>query len=245
MSVLILAALPEELAGLRRSMAEDAPGAEGTRRGRIAGAAVTLAVLGDGARGAARRARALLEAIEPPELVVLAGFAGALSPELEVGSVVVARRVVAWGPSGAPQPALEAPRGPREAALVASGARDVVAVSAQALVATAAEKRAMAARLGEGPAVVDLESRAVLEAVAARRLPWLLLRAVSDGADESLPEVLTRSASSDGAVNRAALIARALTRPTAWLSLARLAQRARRGSDALAAALSAALAARG
>ena len=115
-------------------------------------------------------------------------MAGGLSPRLFAGSLVASRRIV--------DDAGEAPR-PDEALLaraVAAGAaaatlvtvsRPVVAASAKAELA-----RAIGANVrGDDSAAVDMESAAWSRVAAARGIPFLAVRAISDRFDEDLPGV--------------------------------------------------------
>jgi adenosylhomocysteine nucleosidase len=116
---------------------------------------VRVSVSGMG-RYAARSAAERTCAVEqPPQLVIAAGFCGALRPDLRVGDVVVESK----GTGGR---VLTVPR----------------------LVADPAEKRSLHAETGAD--VVDMESTAVAEVCAARGIPFLAVRAVSDTADTAL-----------------------------------------------------------
>ena len=212
--VLIVTALPEELAAFTRRRLP--PG-------------VVAASTGDGAAKAARTADRLCERYRP-SLLVGAGVAGALSPDLEVGDIVVAFRVV--------DDAGEAP--PPNGVLVVHaaakpGARQGTLVSVDRPLVTRAEKAGWFARLGPGPAAVDMESAAWARAAAAHAIPCLIVRVVSDTADEELPGYLSECMDTEGGIRRAAVVGRALARPASIPALLRMRRRVHAQSVRLAA----------
>jgi len=225
----ILAALPEEAAEVLGRLEDRAdapltPAPHGRGRGvgrsvalgRLAGSPVAVLVTGDGAHNARQSVEALLDAI-PVSRLLLIGVAGGLTGGLSPGQLIVAGEVVGAesGSRYRPQP------NAAENAAAAIGADPATVVTARRLVLTAAEKRRLWAGRGRAATsgVVDLESEAVVEAAQASGIPWLVLRAVSDAADESLPGFLAECAGSDGAIRRSAVLRHALRHPWALPSL--------------------------
>ena len=224
---LIATALPEELGALLRR-------ARGVRRragafeGTLGGRRVLLACTGSGPRRAAQELDRLL-AEGPASLVIGAGVAGALTPGLAVGDVIVARRV-RDGSGEAPAPD-EGWRG-RASRL---GARPAVAVSVDRVVTRPADRLDLSREVPAGTAgSVDMESAAWSRAAERRRVPCLILRAIADRSCEELPEYLARCLDVEGAVSRRRIAARALVRPGSMRSLLRLRRQAREASERLA-----------
>ena len=239
MTVAIVAAMPEELAPLRARLVGPtrAPrNGVAIERGRLGGREVALAATGDGARNARAGVAALLSAASDVESLIVVGVSGALSPELATADLVVASRVTDEdGEAHDADPARVA------AAVQATGARAAVVLSARRIADSAQEKRRLAQQAGPGPAVVDLESAAYVAAAAAASIPWIVLRAVSDRADENLPALLNRSLDSGGAVNRGRVLRGLLGDPGALPQLLALRKRVGQCAEVLARAAEAAL----
>ncbi len=202
--LLILAALREETAKMRR----------------IEG--VAIATTGDGALRAGRGAATAIDRTHP-RFVVGTGIAGALSPDLERGDVVVARTIVDEnGTRTACDPALLA-------TAIAAGAKPGTLVVSRGIASSAA-KRNLAAGI-EGPAAVDLESAAWQRAAAERSLPFVAIRCILDVADEALPPFLERCTRADGSISRARVVLHAMLHP---LEIRRLIELQRRTAAAAA-----------
>jgi adenosylhomocysteine nucleosidase len=170
--------------------------------------------------GAAAVARALTWLTQQPlpRLVVSAGFAGALSPTLNVADLILATEVI--GPDGAVWPAcdggLTAPRGR--------------VVTTTTLSGDPAEK----VRLGQEhqAAVVEMEAAHVARWCAGRGVPFACLKVVSDAVTTALPPDLL--ALLDGGRVRPWRLAAALCRrPQLLGDLWRLGRDTRRASRAL------------
>jgi adenosylhomocysteine nucleosidase len=263
----IIAAMPEEVAPLRARLIgarglslRGGTGAAEVVLGHLDGVAVALAVTGDGARNAREGVAALLGHVEVNRLIAL-GVAGALSPDLAEGALVVAEQVMLEG--GGPGTTLRADQALVESAVRATGARRGVVMTAGRIADTAAEKQrlfglivpagtaAPASRLGgtiggtiggassgATSAVVDLESADYIGAAARAGIPWIVLRAVSDTADEALPALLNRSRDEGGAVRRGSVVRGLLGDPGALPALLGLRRRVQLGAGVLSRATS-------
>jgi len=230
--------MPEELAPLRARLVgsrRTQQGAMVVERGRLGGHEVALAATGDGARNARAGVAELLAACGAEALVVL-GVSGALSPDLATADLIVASRVTDEDGT-----AREADADRVAAATRATGGRRAVVMSARRIADSAGEKRRLAEQAGAGLAVVDLESAAYVAVAEARAIPWVVLRAVSDRADESLPPLLNRSLDSGGAVNRGRVLRGLFADPGALPQLLALRKRVGQCALVLARAAEAAL----
>jgi nucleoside phosphorylase len=232
--------MPEELAPLRSRLTgleHRSAGALRLEFGQLGGRRVVLAVTGDGERNAHAGVAALLAAARVEQLIAI-GVAGALHRGLATASLVVASRVTDAGGRavvGDEQLIAEVAR--------ATGGRAAVVLSAAAIVDRIDEKQRLARQIAPAdvPAVVDLESAAYVAAAVAAGIPWLVLRAVSDTADESLPALLNRSRDEGGAVRRARVVLGLLRQPQALPVLLSLRGRVGRCAEVLARAVAAAL----
>jgi hypothetical protein len=121
-----------------------------------------------------------------------------------------------------------------------AGARPAALISVPRLAATVADKqRLLSLTVARAPglaAAVDLESAAFVAAAAARGLPWLILRAISDTAAEALPPLLNRCLDDGGAIRRGLLAARLIGEPSALPRLLALRQRVQACAELLATA---------
>jgi adenosylhomocysteine nucleosidase len=236
-----IAAMPEEMAPLRGRMS-DAKRIAGHGMdivsGRVGGVPVVLAVTGDGERNARAGIAALLAAARLDRLIAI-GVAGALSRELVAGALVVADRVVTE--DGSETFHTDGPLSAR-AVRQASALRGLV-VTARRIADTVAEKQRLlaASQAGSLVAVVDLESAAYAAAATRAALPFVVVRAVSDTADEGLPALLNRCRDKGGAVRRGRVAFELLGDPGALPILLSLRQRVRLGAEGLARAIEAML----
>jgi hypothetical protein len=211
----VIAALDEEIAGLRR------------RRARM-----ELWVTGDGALNARRGAQRLLDRHAIGRLVVI-GISGAITSDLAPGDLVVARIVASTdGAVFHPDPSLVA------IACDRLGAIPGTVVATPTLVRTGAECAELAGWAQTDRALVaDLESAEFAEAAERRGVPYVVLRAVSDTRDAPLPDVLDGCQRADGSIDRTLVARRAFARPSSWIELARLRARVSSCANRLASAV--------
>jgi adenosylhomocysteine nucleosidase len=157
--------------------------------------------------------------------VVACGFAGALSPSLKVGDVLVASEVVEtiddihWRTS-VPVELGDLPVGRL--------------LTAPRLVATPADKRSLAGQTGA--VMVDMESAAIAEVCQERRVPCAVVRAISDAADAALSPRLVALVSR-GRVAPWQVVAAVARSPRLAVELWRLARDTRIAARALAATI--------
>lgn len=190
-------------------------------------------VVGVGMRAGARLSGLLEE--RAPAAVVIAGICGALDPSLRPGDIIVSRSVVAHD-----RPELSCDARMIDAArsaLAGERNRRVTFISSRLLTVAAPvmdldARRDLWNTFGAGG--VDMETYAFADAAFARGVPWLAVRAVSDGSATRIPSAVAgwRDESDDRRVMQA--IAR---RPWRWPSAARLALGTRAALRSLALAM--------
>jgi adenosylhomocysteine nucleosidase len=139
--------------------------------------------------------------------LVSAGCAGALAPDLTIGALVVASAVIRLDGS------LYLPDAQWRSAVVrrTNAALRPFFSHPTEVCATAAERAALRARLHAD--VVDEESFAVAQVAAARNLPFLVLRAISDAADQTILPHDTQAQRPDGSEDIGPVIGDALQNP--------------------------------
>mgnify|MGYP001260685816 FL=1 len=178
------------------------------------------------------RARSAIEWLlvdQEPNLVVAAGFAGALDPQLNVGDVVVASEVVEtdgerW------RTVLPAELGDRECGRV---------LTARQMIGAPASKRRL--HRDTRAIAVDMESAAIAEACQAGRIPCAVIRAISDAADTTLSPEMVRLLSG-AKVSPVRAFAAVIRRPHIVGEFWRLARATRLAAENLADALDALMA---
>ena len=151
--ILVCFALTEEAAPFQKAM-----------RGRPN---VSILVTGVGKRNAKNALQKTLTS-QSPHLVLTAGFAGGLNPNLHLGDVLFAT-----------DDATLAGR------LAAAGARPGKLFCADRIATTAAEKQKL--RRATGAEAVEMESDTIQTICRARGIPCATVRVISDEAEEDLP----------------------------------------------------------
>ena len=170
--IVISFALPEEskdivrqLAGARRS----GPAAMPVIAGTLSGREVTIVHSGMGMASASRQIGPFLES-HAPSAWIASGFGGALAPELRVGDVIAVRNF-------------------SDAALLAAiaslPAQCGPLITTKQVIETSVQKKDLARHTGA--MVVDMETAAIHRLCAARGVPMLAIRAISDCANQDLP----------------------------------------------------------
>ena len=84
------------------------------------------------------------------------------------------------------------------------------------------------------PAAADMESACFARVAIAYNIPYLVARAISDDAAETLPDFLEDCRAQDGSIDRRQVMWKAFWRPRSWLQLFRLRGRIQRCALTLA-----------
>jgi adenosylhomocysteine nucleosidase len=169
----------------------------------------------------ASRARAAALAAPAAKAWLAMGCAGALVPWLRRGQGIVANEVVVLDAAGGVAERMGAAGTPLAEMAARHGVRvleGAIAVS-PAVLATAEAKAAVAA--ASGALMVDMESGAIAQVARERGIPFHALRAVLDGAEESLPFGPDVVDERTGSLRMGPVI-RALAPPARWPAAVRL-----------------------
>lgn len=230
----VVTALPEELAPLRARVSGLREERKGSRRfllGRLGARPVVMMATGMGPARAERELRALVEAY-PVTALIGAGLAGALSPGLEAGDLLVGREVR----DGADPVADPDPSWVERALAPGKGGRGVVLVTVGEPLWSAESKAELARRLSPtGPIAVDMESSAWARVAGEHGIPYLVVRSLLDRAEEGLPAFLARCQDEEGSLLLRRVVVQALLHPRAAAELLALRRRVRSGAERLAA----------
>jgi adenosylhomocysteine nucleosidase len=193
---------------------------------KIARGAGLSAVIGGGDHR--RTLKVLEDAVSTAECLVSFGIAGALSPDLRPGDVVLSTEVVdedrRWLSSDSLQPHIAE-------LLEQIGAIEGPVLGAQMVLATQQDKRR--AWQETGAIAVDLESVVVARASAALGIPFIVLRAIADPAARGLPPAALVPLRPDGKPAVGQVLASVMRRPQQLPTLLGVAREARQALAAL------------
>ena len=170
---------------------------------------------------------------EAPDLMVSAGFGGAVLDGLAVGDVVLAEQVLRWSDSGFEEIAAEF-HGVGLDADQLSIQRGIYITCAMVL-----NKRALSHMIPVGAVnpVLEMESAAVARVAATHNIPFLGLRAISDSWDEELGFSIGEFCSDDMRIQPVKVLATVLKRPSIIPQLIRLARNSRIAAASLTLAM--------
>jgi adenosylhomocysteine nucleosidase len=177
---------------------------------------VTVVCSGIGAEAARRATEAVIREVSPVR-VISVGFAGALDASLHVGQVLEPRSVI----------------NAADGARTDVGSGEGILVSS-ATVAGTEQKRRL--RKAYGATAVDMEAAAVAQGAQARGVEFGALKAISDAADFSLPE-MEPFVAGDGTFHSVRFACHVALRPWLWRTTIALARNSSKASRALCGAL--------
>jgi adenosylhomocysteine nucleosidase len=173
---------------------------------------VVLVCGGIGAEAARRAGEAVVKRYQP-ELLVSAGFAGALHPKLKVGDVFLPARIIDAKDSSRTE--------------IGLGQGTLISVAS---VASSEQKARLVAAYGAQ--AVDMESAAVAVTAHKHGLAFAAVKAISDDAKFEMPPV-DRFVAADGKFKTKAFAEFAAVRPWLWMRLVHLSWNSARASRAL------------
>lgn len=217
--VAIVAALEREIRPLVRGWRSyRLPAADGLHRLRFFESESAVVVCGGiGREAATEAARAAIERFRP-QVVVSAGFAGAIAPELRVAALLDPEKVIAAKSGTAFETGGE-------------GKGVLVTVSE---VAGREEKRRLAERFSAQ--AVDMEAAAVARAAQAEGVRFRALKAISDEADFPLPPA-AGFIDASGTFHTLRFALYLVLRPWLWRTAREMGRNCSRAAEALAGAL--------
>jgi adenosylhomocysteine nucleosidase len=207
------------VAGLAREAASLGRGVPFT--GRIAELSdnVFLAVSGMGPRRARGAGEALLG--RRADALVSWGTAAALDPRLAPGTLLLPERIVT---AGGREASVDAKWQARLRHRLGEAVPVCVMPLAESPAVLATPRTKQSLREGTGAASADMESAALAGLARERGVPFLVVRAVADSAEVTLPGSVLNALEEDGTVRVGRLLAGLLPRPGEWLDLLRLAR---------------------
>jgi adenosylhomocysteine nucleosidase len=194
------------------------------RGGLYDGIRVVVAESGTGRARARRAAQALVDA-HCPNWVLSCGFAGSIQPEVKVGQIVVADRLLAADRPPV-QIDLKMPADP------ARGLHVGAILTTDQIVRTVKEKQSLAEQTGA--LCVDMESHAVAEFCRDQGLRCLAIRVMTDDLSRDLPPEVMSVFGSTGAVRMGAVVGALWKRPSSYQDLLQLREVATQAAEKLA-----------
>lgn len=228
----VVAALPEEIRPVQDRLQNRSSyrlGRGRAVRGILAGKTVVTMATGDGGTRARQGLNDILSSLEA-RVVLAIGIAGGLSEDLGVGDVVVAERVIS---GGGEVPAPDSTWLDRAKQLEAVTVGSIYSHSEIAIDPVA--KRGLWEQAGREPAqVVDLETASYARSASTAAVPYMALRAVSDGFNEALPLDFNRFRQPDGSSDRSRVFRYVLLHPSIVPELMQLRERLRHCARRLA-----------
>ena len=147
------------------------------------------------------------------QAVISVGLAGALSPHLEVGDLVIVRKFL--NPVDAqPSPKLTSLAEKIEVGYTKLYSGSVVTVND--IIHKAVQRRNLAEEFRvDGTAILDMESSAIAETCTEFQTPFIIIRSISDRFDEDLPIDFNRCIGNDGNLRLSKILLAILLNPLA------------------------------
>ena len=126
-----------------------------------------------------------------PDIVVVAGFGGALTAQPPPGGLLIASECWHWGSTGLAQVDFSPPAPPPVLVSLLQGRGLTISTGALITTPSVTPKASLPAQIFRLPQpVLDLETAEVADVARTFRLPFLAVRAITDGAGEEIQEFL-------------------------------------------------------
>jgi adenosylhomocysteine nucleosidase len=186
------------------------------RGGRYDGIRIVVAESGTGRDRARRATQALIDAHQP-DWILSCGFAGGLQPQMKIGQIVVADKLLAAN-------AEPVQIGVNMSTDPARGLHVGTLFTADQIVRTIAEKKTLAEQTGA--LAVDMESHAVAELCRTLSRRCLAVRVISDDLSRDLPPEVLSVFGGTGAVRFGAVVGALWKRPSSYQDLWQLRENA-------------------
>jgi adenosylhomocysteine nucleosidase len=183
-----------------------------------------VAVCGGIGTEAVRRATEAAIVHYSPDLLMSAGVAGALVPELNVGDTIFPALVIDTKDGSRHETAIHH-------AVIGNTALGRTILASYPEIASVAQKQQLAKSYGAH--AVDMEAAAVARAAQSHGLPFLAVKAISDDACFEIPEM--NRFVRQGRFETKLFLVHIAPRPWLWLNVIRLARNTRIASDNLCA----------
>jgi nucleoside phosphorylase len=238
MKIALFSALPQEYGRFKRGVG---PWGRLTGKpfqcfsGSVSDKELTLIETGMGKAGQSEAFRWIV-GISRPDLIVSMGFAGSLCADFDVGHVILGNRFLHLpsSPASARHAVLRMEIHPRLDAYCRSGGIEV----AQVVTADRPESKAETSRrFAATPCVMDMESYFLCGYSVGEGIPFLSLRAVSDGVADEIDFDVDAISNSAGKIRIAKVISAAIAKPSLIRTFLESWQRSRRAAEQLARAL--------
>jgi hopanoid-associated phosphorylase len=184
----------------------------------LRGCDVTVAFSGGSAERARSEAKRLVA--QGAAALVSFGLAGGLAPGLRAGDLLLPEIVSSAGSGSWPVDPIWRER--VHARLAALEPKAGAVVGSERVVATASDKRALLEAVGA--LAVDMESHAVAAVANEAGIPFLVLRALVDPADQVVPQVAREALRPDGGIRIRATFGGLLRQPGDLMALFLLAR---------------------
>jgi len=193
--------------------------------GQMGPLAIVAAVCGIGQTVATSRIEQLINQYKPTRLL-LTGFAGGLSEEVDIGWVLTADIIA----NEAGERLKLTDRPPEPISETPAGSRTIL--TSDQLIDSPQRKQALHQK--HGAVAVDMESFAIARLAEERCIPLTMTRAISDRASEALPAWTQTCVNPDGSSRVASTAAKAIIMPWRIPTLLRLQRNSKVAGEALA-----------